>query len=386
MIEKDLSIRSGSRRFIFEATHRLESLGHKVKIFTSKMDRNRCFEQLLHLPIEIVPIKGFYINNAFKPIMDMEYFWPGWQMAIETSQCIAEWNPDVALFHYTGEPWLPPYFYHLERPVGAVCLHTPPRGIPPFIGTSIRAKISQEIFNLPPLNRWRAQNLKKLTIIISHSRFMQEYAAKIRSKTQLSTPMVPLGIDHSEFYPTGEEEPYVLCVARIDPRKRLELAIYAMKNVDPEYSLVIAGSVEERFLWYKNMLLELAKKMNISQRFEIIEGLSSAQIVRLMQKCSVFLFPSTNDTFGVAVLEAMACGKPIIASRAGGVPELLDDCGILIDPTCDQWQKALTHVLSNPDIRKEIGEKAFEKSQLYSWDKTVHTLLRAVQKVKKRVA
>ncbi|NWG11072.1 glycosyltransferase family 4 protein [Candidatus Bathyarchaeota archaeon] len=382
MIEKDLSIRSGSRRFILEATHRLESLGHKVKIFTSKMDRETCFEPLLHLPIQIVPVKSPHISHALKPVIDVDYFWPTWQMAMETSQRIAEWNPDVVLLHYTGEPWLPPYFYYLDKSVGAVCLHTPPRGIAPFIGTTAKAKIGHELFNLPPLSKWKAQNLKKLAMIISHSLFMQEYAIRIQSKTRLLTSMVPLGIDHSEFYPTGEEEPYVLCVARIDPRKRLELAIHAMKNVDSKYSLVLAGSVEKRFQWYKNMLLELAKELGISQRISIIEGLVSAQIVRLMQRCSVFLFPSTNDTFGVAVLEAMSCGKPIIASRAGGVPELLDDCGILIDPTPEQWQKTLRNVLSDSTIRKDIGEKAFKRSQLYSWDETVHSLLQTIEKIR----
>jgi glycosyltransferase involved in cell wall biosynthesis len=386
MIEKDLSIRSGSRRFIFEATHRLESLGHKVKIFTSKMDRNRCFEPLLDLPIEIIPIRGSYVNHAFKPIIDIEYFWPTWQMALEMSQRIAEWNPDVALLHYTGEPWLPPYFYHLNKRVGAVCLHTPPRGIPPFVGTTIKAKISQEIFNLPPLGEWKTQNLKRLAMIISHSHFMQKYATNIPSKTRLLTSVVPLGIDHSEFYPTGEEEPYALCVSRIDPRKRLELAIHAIKGVNPKYSLIIAGSVEERFLWYKSWLLELAEKMNILERFKIIEGLASAKVVRLMQKCSAFLFPSTNDTFGVAVLEAMACGKPIIASRAGGVPELLDDCGILINPEPEHWQKTLRQVLSDSDIRRDIGEKAFKRSELYSWDETVRSLVETIEEIKAYVA
>lgn len=391
MIQEDLSVRSGSRRFICEATPRLEGLGHRMKIFTSRMNRKTCFEEFLHLPVEVVPVESSYISRVLKPIMDIDYYWPSWQMAMETSKRVADWRPDIVIFHYTGfEVWLPPYFYYLEKPVGAVCLHVPPRPTrqwntwPWLPSASTKGKLGRNVFNLPPLSRWKAQSFEKLAMFISHSRFVQEFAMKIQSKTQPLTAIVPLGIDRSEYYPTGEEEPYVLCISRFDPRKRLELALYAMKKISSEYSLVIAGTVEERNIWYKNKLLDLADRLNISQRFKLLEGAPHSQIVRLIQKCSVFLFPSIIDTFGVAVLEAMACGKPIIANGVGAVPELLDDCGIVIDPSAsarDQWPKTLSQLLSDPNLREKLGKKAFQRSKLYSWDQTVHSLMHAIEKI-----
>ena len=388
MIQEDLSIRSGSRRFICEATPRLEGLGHRVKIFTSKMNKKTCFEEFLHLPVEVVPVESPYISRVLKPIMDIDYYWPRWQMAMETSKRVADWRSDVVIFHYTGfEVWLPPYFYYLEKPVGAVCLHVPPWPTrrwdtwPWLPYASIETKIGRKIFALPPLSWWRAHSFEKLAMFISHSRFIQEFAMKIQSKIRPLTAIVPLGVDHSEYYPTGEEEPYALCISRFDPRKRLELALHAMKKTSSKHSLIIAGTLEERNIWYKNRLLDLADKLNISERFKFVEGATHSQIVRLTQKCSVFLFPSTVDTFGVAVLEAMACGKPIIASRAGSIPELLNGCGILIDPTHEQWQKPLRQLLSDPPLREKLGKKAFQRSRLYSWDQTVHSLMNAIEKI-----
>lgn len=381
MIWEDLSPRSGSRRFLFEATPRLNKLGHEVRIFTTKLDTEMCYPEILQLPVEVVPKRQSSVSRFLKRIInrDIDYFWVHARVYMEISKRAAEWDPDILIFNYAGEPWLPQYFYYLDKRVGVVDLHIIPGGVPTS-RTSLLNKVDQKIRVLPPMGRWNALSLEKLRMFITHSRFVCEQAKKVLGNhISKMTKIVPLGVNHSEFFPTDEEEPFVLCLGRIDPQKTIELAVEAMKNMDPHYSLVIAGALEDRFVWYKHQLTKFAEKMKLSKRFEIIPAPNREQIVRLIQRCSVFLFTSSIDTFGLSVLEAMACGKPIVACKAGGIPELLDDCGILLEADPQEWHNALRKLLSNSHYRREIGKKAFERSKLYTWQHTVDSLVQALE-------
>ncbi len=380
MIWEDLSPRSGSRRFLFEATPRLQKQGHDVRIYTTKLDRRICYPELLRLPIEVVPKKRSSLGRFLKRTLrhDFDHYWVHARVYMEISKRIAEWQPDVVVFNYAGEPWLPQYFYFLGKPLGIVTLHVIPGGRPRS-RTLSGWKIEQKIRNLPPMGIWNSHSLRRLAGFITHSKYVYKQAAQVLGDSiSAMTEIVPLGVNHSEFYPTDEEEPFVLCLGRIDPQKNLELVIQAMQETDPAYSLVIAGSLEDRFKPYRDRIVELAEELNLQERFRIVEP-SRAQVVRLMQKCSVFLFPSTVDTFGLTVLEAMACGKPIVACRAGGIPELLHDCGVLLEPHPKQWQKALQEFLLDSRLRRKIGQKAFQKSKKYSWDKTVDSYVLAIE-------
>ncbi|HKZ94599.1 MAG TPA: glycosyltransferase family 4 protein [Candidatus Bathyarchaeia archaeon] len=382
MIEEDLSVRSGSRRFIYEATKILEAQGHNVRVFALKMDTKICFPQMLQTPVEVVPTEDFSFARSVNLALgkNVDYYLARTLAVMEISRRTAEWSPDVVVFHYTGELWLPPYFYHLKKPVGVVCLHVLPRGVAPFHVNTLREKIDQKVIELSPIGIWSNRSLKKLGMILAHSRFVYDQAIRMKSsKAGPEFGIVPLGVNHSEFYPTFEEEPFVLCVARIHPQKKLELAVQAMKDANPNFSLVFAGDVEPRFAWYKENLVSLAEKLHLGNRFRIEPAPTPERLVSLLQKCAVFVFPSTKDTFGLSVLEAMACGKPIIASRAGGVPEVVGDCGFLVDPVAEHWRKALQKLLSDRNLREQMGKKACKRSKLYSWDATVSSLMQAIK-------
>lgn len=386
-IEKDLSPRSGSRRFIYEVTNYLNARKHKTRCFTLKLDEKKCFPEFLSIPVEVVPIEEFrsLAGRVLKRTLrrDIDYLWLENRAILEMGRRLADWDPDIAIFHYAGEVWLQPYFYYLKEPVGAVCLHVvPPVMSPhalPFQRLKWHYRVMGKVSNLPPIKNWNTASLKKVGLIIAHSRYLFDQAVKQDTIGSRKTAIVPLGVNHSEFYPTGEEEPFALYLGRIHPDKSLELAVRAMKETGPDKSLIIAGDLESSYLWYKEKLENIAKRIGISDRFKMILSPTTDQVVRLMQKCSIFLFPSLVDTFGLVTLEAMACGKPVVACNKGGVPELLDDCGFLLDPDVRQWQKTVKNLSSNPDLRRETGRKAFEKSKLYSWQNTADSLLHVLE-------
>ena len=310
------------------------------------------------------------------------YYWKQTQMAMKISERIADRQCDIAMLHYHGEHWLLPFFYSLCKAKGVVYLNVvPPMPRPralPFQELTLRRRIVDRLLDMPPVGEWKKRSFKKLSMFLTPSKFQLEQAREAGIIGHKEASVVPLGVNHSEFYPTNEEEPYALYLGRIHPHKSLELAILSMKNAPQNYSLTIAGDVEEHNLWYKDKLVSLAEKVDISHRVKIVLSPSDSEVVRLMQRCSAFLFPSTIDTFGLVVLEAMACGKPIVACNRGGVPEIIGDAGFLLEPNPSQWQEIVSRLLRDAELRAKMGKKALKRSEKFSWEGTAHRLVAAL--------
>jgi glycosyltransferase involved in cell wall biosynthesis len=246
-----------------------------------------------------------------------------------------------------------------------------------FMEASIRRRLKDGIYDLLPYRSLKRVSFRNLSTFIAPSHFQLEEARRKGIVGTKKSAVVPLGIDHDRFHPLGHSEDFALYLGRINPHKSLELAVMAMKNTPKSFSLIIAGDIEPQFTWYKSRLVDLAERMGISDRFEIISSPSDSKVVTLLQDCSFFLFPSTIDTFGLVVLEAMACGKPVVACNRGGVPEVLGDAGLLLEPSVGEWASAVSSLISNSSLRREMGGKALERSRYFSWEKTTDKLLKA---------
>lgn len=390
-----MSLRTGSRRFTCEVASQLQAMGHEVGIFTSRLNTQKCFRKCLSLPVEVASsrssskeesansLKRAIRKSGKNAIINLaEHF--GYDMmetdfALKTSEKIASMGYEAVLFQYHGEHWLFPVFYHLNHAKGAVYLNmVPPRPRPealPFQESTLERRIVDRLVSLPFVRRFEKASLRNVGLFMTPSEFQLHQAMVQGVVGQKRAAVVPLGVDHSEFCPSGEEEPFALYVGRIHPHKSLELAMMSMKNMNSDYSLVVAGDVDDGDVQYVERLLSLAEDLKISERFVLILRPSEAQIVRLMQCCSVFLFPSTIDTFGLVVLEAMACGKPVVACNGGGVPEIVGDSGFLLEPRSDLWHEAVAKLLSDPGLRRQMGRKALVRSSAFSWGKTAKRFL-----------
>jgi glycosyltransferase involved in cell wall biosynthesis len=379
----DLSPRTGSRRFIYEVTPHLQNLGHEVKIFTTKLDRQTCFKEFLSLPVEVVGASSRRVlSHAFTSHKENTIVTAGKQFSyylthtlhvMDIGKRIEEMGCQVCIAQYHGEHWLLPWFYHLNKTAGILYLNVVPTlSSKDFFPSQ---KIANRLIDLSPVGIWKKQSFRKLSLFLTPSKYQLNEANKLGIIGQHRSAVVPLGVNHSRFYPTGEEEPFVLYLGRIHPEKSLELAIQAMEYTDSNYSLVLAGDIEPSYPLYKEKLEKLAEKIKISNRFKIIPSPSDSEGVRLMQRCCAFLFPSTIDTFGLVVLEAMACGKPMVACNRGGVPEIVSDVGFLLEPNVKEWQQVLTKLLTDSKLRKIMGEKSFERSKVFSWENTAKALV-----------
>lgn len=222
--------------------------------------------------------------------------------------------------------------------------------------------------------------LSKSDVIISPSKtyingspFLCKYKSKIS--------VIPNGITISEFDIShskneckrmlGLESKFVvLFVGSLYPLKGPHILLEAIPKIikyidDIMFVFVGGGDVE----FYQ----ELSKENNVGE-YVMFAGYISEDLKPMYYKSSdIFCLPSiaSHEIFGIVNLEAMACGIPIVASRIGGVPDLVKNgkTGLLVQPrNSSELAEAITYLLMNKKIRNEMGANARENIYKYSWD------------------
>ncbi|WP_078946546.1 glycogen synthase [Streptomyces sp. NRRL B-3648] len=169
--------------------------------------------------------------------------------------------------------------------------------------------------------------------------------------------------------------PYVLFVGRITRQKGVPHLLRAVRDIDPGAQVVLcAGApdtpeIEREF----RELFEELRRVRAGV-FWIPQMLPRAEVVQLLTHAAVFACPSVYEPLGIVNLEAMACGTPVVASRVGGIPEVVDDgrTGLLADVD-DGFEsalgRALDTVLGDPEAARRMGEAGRERAvRQFGWD------------------
>ena len=185
------------------------------------------------------------------------------------------------------------------------------------------------------------------------------------------------GVDLKKFSPSISElgnrldyMPYVLCVAGTDPTKNVKSLIEAFSKLVPEirnrHHLVLVGDVQKN-----KELQQCVQERGIEKRTIFTGVVSDAQLAELYQQASVFVFPSLYEGFGLPVLEAMACGCPVITSNTSSLPEVVGSAGMLVNP-CDREEliEALTKVLTDTELTNILRRSGREQAEKFSWEHT----------------
>lgn len=167
------------------------------------------------------------------------------------------------------------------------------------------------------------------------------------------------------------DDPFILFVGTVEPRKNVIALIRAFTSLRADTSvrrtLVIAGSPGFR---YDTMVKEAAAS---PFREDIMFwGFTPKDVVRnLYRAAAVFAYPSLFEGFGFPPLEAQACGLPVVASKAGSLPEILGDSALLADPDDHEALAArMRDVLVNGTLRAELIQKGFENARRFDWEET----------------
>jgi glycosyltransferase involved in cell wall biosynthesis len=172
--------------------------------------------------------------------------------------------------------------------------------------------------------------------------------------------------DFASPYPYVASRPYILAIGRHVPQKGLDVLLRAYTIAKPAgHDLLIAGDGPQTL-----ELKSLAAELGIGSNVQFLGAVSHDKAVSLFAGCSFFVLPSRHEPMGIVNLEAMAAGKAVVASRVGGVPELVVDgqTGMLVDadnPTA--LAAALGSVSADPELRRRLGAAGRERVALFSW-------------------
>jgi len=166
----------------------------------------------------------------------------------------------------------------------------------------------------------------------------------------------------------GVEGPYVLALGTVEPRKGLPdlvAAFDAIAGAFPELRLVVAGPDG----WGVEAFQTAVDRSAASSRVVRVGYVDQARAAALLRGAAVLAFPSLYEGFGLPPLEAMAAGVPVVATRAGALPEVLGDAACLVPPgDREALGEALAHVLGDDEVRAGMVARGREQAARFSWE------------------
>jgi glycosyltransferase involved in cell wall biosynthesis len=164
------------------------------------------------------------------------------------------------------------------------------------------------------------------------------------------------------------EKPYFLHVSNGKPYKNTLALLEAFSSLakTTDVNLIIIGR-KSAFSYH---IEEFIKNSNLVDRIYLLGNLKNSEVVRLMQEAKAMLFPSLYEGFGLPVIEAMACGCPVMTSDRGGLKEVAGDAALLIDPASIQsMASGMKFILDNNEAMGDLRKKGIERASHFRWSK-----------------
>jgi glycosyltransferase involved in cell wall biosynthesis len=234
---------------------------------------------------------------------------------------------------------------------------------------------------------WRLMGrgiLKAGAHIIAVSEFIRRFLlARIGIPAERIT-VIPHGVDArfrrlpgtaAEGGQTGA--PYLLTVGNIFPVKNFVMAVEVLAALSGEFPalrLKMAGATDHP---YCAQLRQAAETAGVADRVDFLGYLAPEALVPLMNCASCLLMPSLTEGCPVTLLEAMACGTPVIGSRRGGIPEIGGDAIVQVDDPHDHaaWRAAAGELLRDDEARRQLSAAALQRAARFSWEKAAQDTL-----------
>jgi glycosyltransferase involved in cell wall biosynthesis len=229
--------------------------------------------------------------------------------------------------------------------------------------------------------------LEHIDAIVCCSQFIADRIAARFPKVKDRVHAVPNGVDVRLFSPSENRNRHqIIYAGRLTPEKGAHVLLDAFKQIRvryPDAQLILAGpfwmtpasqlvgSPKEKIRQWKRIgrryEIHLRRKARRLKSVFLTDHIPHKALVKLYRTSSLFVHPSLwNEPFGMILAEAMACGLPVIASRCGGIPEVVQDgrSGILVEPNrVDQLVGAVERVFENRDLAARLGQAARARAE-----------------------
>jgi glycosyltransferase involved in cell wall biosynthesis len=177
-----------------------------------------------------------------------------------------------------------------------------------------------------------------------------------------------------------ESAKYLLYVGAIQPRKNLEVLIEAFEKIkisNPELKMVFAGAPA----WKFEATMEKIRRSKFRKDIIITGTVGFSDLAVLYKNAEVFVFPSLYEGFGIPVLEAMACGTPVVVAKNSSLTEVAGEGALYFETqSSDELMECVRRILHDDQLRRDLIEKGFAQAKNFSWEKCASETLDIILK------
>ncbi|MBE7554430.1 MAG: glycosyltransferase family 4 protein [Anaerolineales bacterium] len=241
------------------------------------------------------------------------------------------------------------------------------------------------------LNQWVPRSVKRADHVIAVSEATRQDLIELYQTPPEKISVLYHGVT-ADFKPVTEpnslsavrqkynlgQQPFILSVGTLQPRKNYQRLIQAFAALDPAPVLVIVGS---RGWNYANIFAEVARQ-GVEERVHFLGFVADADLPALYSAASLFVYPSLYEGFGLPVLEAMACGTPVVASNQSALPEVVGEAGLLVDPrNVEAMAAAMTHVLADTTLSRRLAQAGQARAGCFTWPEMATKLLNLYEQI-----
>ena len=246
------------------------------------------------------------------------------------------------------------------------------------------------------LHTFSAQVANEADAIIAVSEATKKDIEKYYGRTH-NVHVVHHGIDHDRFKIFSEEEkesglkklqekypdikkPYILFVGQIQPRKNIVRLVEAFEMLARQHGgsglrLIIAGGHG----WNNTEIYKRIAESPVRKNIVVTGAVPDELLPTLYANAEVFVLPSLQEGFGIPLIEAAACGIPIVTSNCSSMKEIVGDAGVLVDPkNSEAIAEGIQEALQNKEL---YTKKSIHMASMFSWDKAAQETLRVLKEV-----
>jgi glycosyltransferase involved in cell wall biosynthesis len=259
-----------------------------------------------------------------------------------------------------------------------------------FLSPHLHTRVKRWFFpSAIRLSAWRADAL----IAVSES--TRQDAIRLLGIPPEKITTTPLGVDDSfqvisdrlSLEQTRKKydlpEQFILYVGLLEPRKNLPVLFRSYRDLLSQgisIPLVIVGGRG----WGSGQVREEVTRLDLAERVRFLGYVSQSDLPFVYNLACLFVYPTLYEGFGLPVLEAMACGVPVVTSAVAGLPEIVGQAGLLV-PAGDQQalSEAMRSVLIDPELRSRMKKSGLSQASRFSWKQTARLTLEVYRKVLK---
>jgi D-inositol-3-phosphate glycosyltransferase len=373
----------GMNVYVRELSHRLGRQGIAVDVYTRRQDpchptvvpfgpqaqvvhlhagpaapytKHRIWD---HLPEFMAGVRAFMQSQGVSyDLLHSHYWLSGW-VALQMRQVLQV--PMVHMSHTLGHP--------KNAAAQQTWEQEPPR----------RLQVEQEV-------------LRRSDAVVAESPASKHHMVENYGINPVRVQVIPCGVDTTLFHPQDQQQarqalslpadsPILLFVGRLQPLKGIDTLLRAAQLVQQQYAqllvLVVGGGVDahdDHEAEELQRLQALADQLGLARQVRFIKAQPQEVLAQYYAAADVCVMPSHYESFGMVVLEAMACGTPVVASRVGGLMATVmhERTGFLVAPgDAAAFAQAIVPLLATPTLRASLGHAGWERAQHFAWERIV---------------